>query len=250
MYHRIGTEPGPLVVSPESFSRQQELLAREYRVVDLQTVLTSAYAARPLPARAVLTTFDDGYRDNLAVAKPILDSFGHSATIFIPTDFISSQVGLPHDRRSPRSIPTLDWDELRALSSTFDVGSHGCSHRVMTSLSTWEAKRELTESKRIIEERLGQPVQAFSYPKGSVGDFNRGVERLARSAGYQLIFTTLPGLNREPLNPYRLKRHNVEDFGIDYFQALLNGSAALLAIKDTRAGYWTKRALNRLTGRG
>ena len=119
----------------------------------------------------------------------------------------------------------------------------------MTTLPACEVEHELIESKRLIERRVGRPVTAFSYPKGSIGDFSLETEHLVRSAGYQLAFTTLPGINRPPLHRYRIKRHNVEDFGMDYFQALLDGSAALLRLKDTRAGYWVKRLANRARGR-
>lgn len=243
MYHRVAPEAAALVVSPESFARQQELLASDYRVVSLEQVLTAVRGGGELPARAVLLTFDDGYRDNLEVAKPILDRYGHPATVFVPTDFVGFPRPLPHDVRRAQAPPTLTWDELRELSLTFTVGSHGCSHRILTSMTLRDAQHELSESKRRLERELGTAVAAFSYPKGSIGDFSRELQRAAVNTGYELVFTTLPGINRPPLNPHRLKRHNVEDFGLDYFSALLDGSAELLAVKDSRSGYWAKRTV-------
>ena len=242
MYHSISAPPGPLVVSPDAFSRQQDRLARDYNVIRLDELAVSVRDGVPLPPRAVLLTFDDGYRDNLEIAKPILDSYGHSATIFVSTDLIGAATS---PRYGSRSLAMLSWDELRALATSFTVGSQGRTHRVLTKIPLSEAERELWESRRVLEERLERPVVSFSYPKGSIGDFNAELEQCAQDAGYKLIFTSLPGINRQPLNPSRIKRHHVEDFGMDYFQALLDGSAALLALKDTRAGYWAKRTLKR-----
>jgi peptidoglycan/xylan/chitin deacetylase (PgdA/CDA1 family) len=241
MYHSISPRSGPLVVSPDSFSRQQEHLAREYNVVSLDQVCQATSEGSLLPPRSVLLTFDDGYRDNLEIAKPVLDNYGHPATIFVAADLI----GLGALRYRSRTVSILSWDELRDLSTSFSVGSQGLTHRVLTKMLVLDAERELRESKRVLEERLDRPVVSFSYPKGSIGDFNAVLEHRARDAGYWLIFTGLPGLNRPPLNPYRMRRHHVEDFGMDYFQALLDGSAALLALKDTRVGYWTKRTIKR-----
>ena len=243
MYHRVSVEPGPLVVTRDSFSAQQEMLARRYEVVSLEQVAESVRGGPPLPPRAVLVTFDDGYRDNLDVAKPILDEFGHRATIFVPTDFIGSQRRLPHDRRW---IPTLNWEELGVLAETFSVGSHGCSHRVMTGLSTLEVERELIESKRLVEEHLDRSVIAFAYPKGSVtGRLQCRVGATRTDRRIRAGVHDLARHYRPPWNQYAIRRHNVEDFGLDYFEALLDGSAALLALKDTRAGYWAKRVANR-----
>jgi hypothetical protein len=83
---------------------------------------------------------------------------------------------------------------------------------------------------------------------GSIGDFDLRLEGVVRAAGYEVAFTTLPGVNRSGFEPMRIRRHNVEDYGLDYFKALLDGSAELLALKDTRVGYRVKRTVNQLRG--
>jgi peptidoglycan/xylan/chitin deacetylase (PgdA/CDA1 family) len=142
--------------------------------------------------------------------------------------------------------PTLSWTELRALRGVFEIGSHACSHRPLSRIPPDAARREILESKQKLEEQLGCPVYAFSYPKGSVGDFNPRLEQAVRAAGYELAFTTIPAINRAGANPLRIARHNVEDYGIPYFSALLDGSAELLRLKDTRVGYRAKLTINRL----
>lgn len=250
MYHKVTpVRPNSIAVSPESFEAQQRFLAVHYQVVALSDVRRWFLGEAPLPRRAVLLTFDDGYRNNLEFAHPVLSELGHAATIFVPTDFVGSSMPLPHDARLPVPNPTLTWDELAALQDVFEIGSHACSHRVLTQLPLDQAKREIEESKRLLERRLGRPVYAFSYPKGSIGDFSPALEAAVRDAGYDLAFTTIPAVNRAGANPLRIARHNVEDYGLRYFAGLLDGSAELLRLKDTRLGYQAKSALNRMRNR-
>jgi peptidoglycan/xylan/chitin deacetylase (PgdA/CDA1 family) len=93
-YHRIadpGADPElhPRLVSatPDVFARHLELLARNYRVVSLQAVLDAAGGRMRLPARAVLLTFDDAYRDFLDHAWPLLRRHRLPATLFVPTAY-------------------------------------------------------------------------------------------------------------------------------------------------------------------
>jgi peptidoglycan/xylan/chitin deacetylase (PgdA/CDA1 family) len=251
MYHKVtALTPNRIAVTPESFREQQEYLARNYRIVSLDEVRRWVRGETALPPRAVLLTFDDGYRDNLEVAYPILKRFGHTATIFVPTDFVGSSTPLPHDLALlPTRNPTLSWEQLRGLRGVFEVGSHACSHRPLTRIPLDEARREIFDSKRKLEDQIECPVYAFSYPKGSIGDFSPVLEDILRDAGYELGFTTIAAINRVGINPLRIARHNVEDYGISYFSALLDGSAELLGLKDSRLGYHAKSTINRLRRR-
>lgn len=245
MYHKVtDARPNSIAVGIDSFAAQQRVLYDNYEVVSLEAVRRWIHCGEPLPARAVLLTFDDGYRDNLLNAYPVLAEYGHSAVLFVPTDFVGSAKPLPHDRHLVVANATVDWHELRSMLDVFEIGAHGRSHRVLTRLPAGQARHEIFASKRDLEEELGHPVRAFSYPKGSIGDFNPWIERCVRDAGFDLAFATLPGIvRRGRANPLALRRHNVEDYGLGYFRALLDGSADVLAIKDTRAGYRLKRLL-------
>ena len=86
-YHRIGEhdgDPWPLAVSAENFAQQLDVLARAVRVLSLAELVRRLADGRPL-GRAVVLTFDDGYADNLLVAKPLIERHGMSATVFVIT---------------------------------------------------------------------------------------------------------------------------------------------------------------------
>jgi peptidoglycan/xylan/chitin deacetylase (PgdA/CDA1 family) len=244
MYHKVNDAPAnPLSVSTRSFREQQAFLAERYRVVALDDVMTSLEGTRPLPPRAVLLTFDDGYRDNLTNAYPVLKEFGHRAVLFAPTDFIDTKRPLPHDEPLTCPNPTLSWADLKTMQDVFEIGSHGCSHRSLPRLPAGEAASEIRRSKQILEERLGGAIRAFAYVKG---DWNEALEDTVRACGHQVAFITVPRTNLAPMNPFRIERYNVEDYGMDYFSELLDGSADFLAIKDTDIGHRIKDLVNGL----
>lgn len=90
IYHRVLAEPDPYRrgdVTVSVFDWQMALLAREFNVLSLDQAVRRL-AAGTLPARAVCVSFDDGYRDNLDLALPVLQRHGLPATFFIATDYL------------------------------------------------------------------------------------------------------------------------------------------------------------------
>ena len=78
-------------ISLGSFKRQMQFLARHRKVVPLWRVVESLRSGKPLPAGSVAITFDDGYRDNLTEAFPVLAALGLPATVFIPSQHIEDR---------------------------------------------------------------------------------------------------------------------------------------------------------------
>jgi peptidoglycan/xylan/chitin deacetylase (PgdA/CDA1 family) len=98
-YHRVAPQPDDLLLSPvhpRVFEAQVAHVTRHYRVLPLDGALDQLFAGG-LPPRAAAITFDDGYRDNLQYAYPILKKYGAPATIFLATDFIGTGRLPPHD---------------------------------------------------------------------------------------------------------------------------------------------------------
>ncbi len=97
-YHRVCDltddplrgDPNVISATPRGFAEQMRLLARHYTPVGLPEVHASLKDGRPLPPRAVLVTFDDGYRDFLTHAWPILKSYAIPVVLFVPTAFPDS----------------------------------------------------------------------------------------------------------------------------------------------------------------
>src|SRR5437773_1426599 len=140
MYHKVSPQAdNPPCVPPSLFREQMEHLRTWANPVGIDDYLAARRGERPLPPRAVLVTFDDGYRDTLEHAAPILHALRIPAVLFVPTSYIGDRRPLPHDEGLARTgvdNPTLDWDEVRALLDYgFEIGSHGESHQVFSSLT-------------------------------------------------------------------------------------------------------------------
>src|SRR5919108_6593770 len=101
MYHKVNDVPGNRLSVPVSLFDEQMDQLRElgYTVVGLDAVLDFYVARKPLPAKAVLITFDDGYHDNLDNAARVLDRYGYPAVLFVPIGYLGDRHPLPHEER-------------------------------------------------------------------------------------------------------------------------------------------------------
>jgi peptidoglycan/xylan/chitin deacetylase (PgdA/CDA1 family) len=100
MYHRVAEEPDYLgmTVAPAIFARQLEVLRNRARVVPLAELVARLADATPLAEDQAAITFDDGYRDNLDNALPLLQAHGVPATVFVSTGFVDGTSGPTGER--------------------------------------------------------------------------------------------------------------------------------------------------------
>ena len=199
MYHHIGQPvfsdpPTPKQLHEElTFLNEAVFTAQLTKIKEMGfTFINLADLAQPLPPKPIMLTFDDGHRDNFTKALPILERLQAKATIFLATDYID------HD-------PTyLTWEQVKIMdqSPLITFGSHSFSHTRLRQLSPEEIKHELTHSKKVIEEHLGHPINAFAYPYGS-GAYRSKIRAQVLAAGYQYDFSTRPGRASLPLSSKR-----------------------------------------------
>ena len=94
IYHQVHQAPDPLrpeVLDAKMFDWQMSLLAHHFTVLPLEEAIQRLRDGT-LPARAACITFDDGYRDNIEVALPILLQYSLPATFFIATGFLNGGI--------------------------------------------------------------------------------------------------------------------------------------------------------------
>jgi peptidoglycan/xylan/chitin deacetylase (PgdA/CDA1 family) len=108
----------------------------------------------------------------------------------------------------PEGARVVDWCQAIEMqaSGLVEIGSHTCSHPILRRLPGWMIEREVVESKRILEARLGTTVRFLAYPNGSVFDVNPEVVRRVRAAGYLAAFTLIEGACRPGDDLFTLKR--------------------------------------------
>jgi peptidoglycan/xylan/chitin deacetylase (PgdA/CDA1 family) len=208
MYHWVNPDPGKRLrlygVTPEAFHRQVRWMKNAgYEAVSLADLLAHVAGSRRLPARSIVITFDDGYRDNVEHAGPILEAAGWPATIFLVTDRAGdvNRWDLAHGD-PPRAL--LDWEEARGLDGgVFSFEPHSRTHPDLTQVAPLTAREEIAGAGKRLADELGRPATVFSYPHGA---FNEGLEEMVQEAGYLGAVTDLQGLNRTGGDPYRIRR--------------------------------------------
>lgn len=177
-YHSIDESGSVVSTAPEVFRRQMRFLSENrYRVVSLGELTDLLLAHKtPLP-KTVALTFDDGFRNFFFEAFPELENYGFGATVFLVTDFCGKHndwAGNP--KQLPRS-ELLDWGEIEELSEKgIEFGSHTRTHPNLSKIKPDEIKKEISESRYEIEDRLAKKVTSFAYPFGS---FNSYVKQTA-----------------------------------------------------------------------
>jgi peptidoglycan/xylan/chitin deacetylase (PgdA/CDA1 family) len=153
--------------------------------------------------KVVGLTFDDGYKNNVRNALPILKKYGFTATCY----GVSSMMGGTNTWDRHLGItekPLMSTDDWRTWRDAgMDIGSHTRSHANLTKLSLEEAREEITLSKQELEHALGCEVRHFCYPYGCFDTTHR---HTVQQAGYATATTTKRGLVHAGDDPYTLRR--------------------------------------------
>ena len=198
-YHRVGEPQGDHVptVTPENFDRHLKFLSRfRYNVLNLEQFADHVLNQRPFPRKSVLITFDDGYVETATIAAPRLRRYGFPAVVFVA----------PAELEHPGF---LNWTQVRELADdSFRVGGHTMHHTFLPVVPADRAEQELVESRRILEQRLGRPVDTMSYP---VGGYSQSIQQIAKASGYRLAFTTNRGISKRLDDPLAVRRIKMTD---------------------------------------
>ncbi|MFH1045784.1 MAG: polysaccharide deacetylase family protein [Candidatus Omnitrophota bacterium] len=194
-------------MSPEKFLQQMQYLHEAgYTVGDLADLIQSVQKGLALAEKTIAITFDDGYKDVLENALPILRKFGFSATVFIAPAYTN---GMPLARNCYwESWPFLSWPDLKILQKEgLKIGAHSFSHQPLAALTEEQLQRETKTAKDTIEQALGSEVKLFSYPHGSV---NPTIKETVKSAGYAAACASMAGRNSYQDDIFELKRTEIE----------------------------------------
>ncbi len=212
-YHKFGSdEISSMTTPPHVFEQQMKYLKENgYRVISSRQLVDFLEYRRQIPKKSVLITMDDGYKSVYEVAWPILKKYDFTATLFIYTDY----VGI--------SKKAISWDELGILKNNgFTIGSHSVGHSDLTEKKQDETeedfqnrlKKEIFLSKEIIDAKLGQDTDFFSFPYGR---YNADLMKMVKSAGYKIAVTVDRGSNPFFTNPLALKRDMILKHDIALF---------------------------------
>jgi peptidoglycan/xylan/chitin deacetylase (PgdA/CDA1 family) len=207
MYHQVAPAgPDYLAryrIKPDVFEEQLRYLHDEgFHTIELEEWWRAMEAKMPIPRRAVILSFDDGYLDFIRYAWPLLKRYNFSAIVFLVTDKIGQSNSW--DTIFGEEVPLLGWkDILRLQDNGIQFGSHSATHPHLTGLSHAGVIDEGTRSRATLERGLKKPVTAFAYPHGSE---DRTVQHLIGACGYTFGLSCRPGPSRLDDPPLGLPR--------------------------------------------
>jgi len=260
MYHMVTKTIHPFetryALSPDKFKRQMWYLKyKGYTPISLddlheyftdKTDITGKYRSGPtngLAKKPIVITFDDGYMDNYESALPILREYNFPATVFV----VSSLVGKTNNWMRADGYPEkplMGWHEIEKMKGNgITVGSHTVNHYHLSHLSLEDAKIEIEESKKYIEDKLGIPINHFA---SSYGDMNEYIVNMVKETGYRTACSTRSGFNSNGINLFELRRldiygtDSIWQFAIKLTYGTNDGNLLL------PASYYVKRLSERL----
>lgn len=236
-YHKIGAAPKgsrlkPLWVTAARFREQMLTLKRwGYTTLTFAQLRDIDLGKQPMPKKPALVTFDDGYANNYELAYPILGELGLKGNIFLVCDTLDGHNAW-HNPASEPWLPMLTWAQVKEMqdSGVIEMGSHTMSHKNLATLPIDEARWQMVESKKRLEEKLGREMLGFAYPYGA-GAYAPQVRKAAREAGYRYDFAFKSGITHWPWNPESgpIKRLYIrgDDNRLDFYLNMTRGRARL-----------------------
>lgn len=256
-YHRVlpdlveDPEEPLYTLLPEQFEAQLALLAREgWRTLSLEEFTAAARGLLPVPPKAVLLTFDDGYADFCRVAWPLARKYGLRLNLFLTTGFVDRPKTLfmarqgyhfcrpeetgeeipppwrDHARLFPELWRPLTWQEVRGLHQTgVGLGLHGHTHTDLGRLPAAAAMAEVEAGLRLMEGHLHIRPQSLALPYGGHASVPWAALPCLTALGIALIFTTIYGRPRLSGPPLLLPRLLVlQQDTLDDFRRKLTGA--------------------------
>ena len=212
-FHSIipGTDGDGLRTPIAAFAAFCDFFRRHFEIVTLHELVRRLQAREPIDGLLAIT-FDDGYRDNLELAEPVLRQLGLPATFFVTTGYVGTDTQASWDEARGLQSVWLDWPQVLALHRRGHcIAGHTVHHVRVDQVPADALDEELAQSARCIETVTHARPDLFAVPFGLPESLTPSVRAQVRAAGYRAAFTAvggvitpdseLHGLNRFPI-PY------------------------------------------------
>ncbi|GAA2148368.1 hypothetical protein GCM10009760_40280 [Kitasatospora kazusensis] len=232
LYHSVSDNPpswiAPYTVAPRVFREQLDRIADSgLSVVPLRRLLAAIHGGPPLPERAAVLTFDDGFADFYWTVAPLLSDRGLPATLYVTVGAVHPPGGHPSGSLLPPA-PMLNWRQISTLDATgVEIGGHSQTHPQLDTVYGQKCADEISGCKQRLEEALGHEATAFAYPHGYSSP---AVLRRVREAGWTSATAVENKFSSAADNPLRICRLMVRsDTSEQTFQNWTRGLGARVA---------------------
>lgn len=231
-YHSVASDRGRFSTPPAAFTGHMQWLKTNAKIVSLDEVLNG----KPVTHTSLVAiTFDDGYRDTLKTAAPILSRLCIPATVFAigkPWRVNRKALGVRKKLLIPKEL-----QQLRRQG--WEIGFHTTTHARLDTMTQKEQEKEIIQGKKEFRRGIGGRIRFFAYPHGAAGT---QVQKLAMEAGFQYAVTT-DGWFAGTRNPMAVSRICIEGTLTDgQFRTLLTLPGIVWHAGMTRLISWKWKA--------
>lgn len=224
VYHNFNpTVPGSMSITPERFESQLKWIKENgYTVIPLQNLVSYLQGKNiTLPEKPVVITADDGWASVYTYMVPLVRKYNIPVTLFIYPETIS------HGHHA------MTWEQLKQLQQTglFDIQGHTYGHpnfkqeKKHLAANNYEklVHRELFDSKKVLEDKLGTKITLLAWPFGIYNDY---LEQQAANAGYIMAFSIDARHTAKSKRPMAQPRYMiVAGQSMKTFAAIMQGKA-------------------------
>ncbi len=172
--------------------------------------LTFSQLTEPLPQKAVIVSFDDGFRSVYENAYPIMKKYAIKGNVYLPTAYIGEKPQF------------MDWDMVKEMSSDFEFQAHTHRHVDIRTLTKEEMQAEITRTDAFFKEKVGYLPRAFCMPFGAYD--RRSVKALKETGRYDYLLGSYYGTIKGKMQGRVLPRIGVSnDDSLSLFIKKLTG---------------------------
>ena len=221
-YHRIDNinfDPTKLSVSVREFENQIVFLRDNFKILKLSD-LCKKIEEHSITGDEISITFDDGYRDNLINALPILQKYNIPATVFITTSQLGQISNHPWDSlyRANEKAKFLSEEEIIQLTnSNIEIGGHTENHKSLKKLSFQDQNTEIKVNKDKLEKIICDSITHFAYPYGEFNHIDTDSVKVVKNF-YKYAFLNNNELITKDVDIYKIPRINIQNQSIDLFK--------------------------------
>lgn len=224
-YHNIDDHGSKaLTLSIAEFEKEMEAIkANGFSVIPMQDFLAWRRGEKSIPNKSCIITIDDGWVSAYTNAWPILKKYNYPFTLFIYINYVNT------------GGKSMSWDQLAEMRDAgVDIQSHTYSHSNLKvpganvdakakaqikkdvaelGVDGW-LRKEIIESKQVLEKQLGIKCNVFAYP---FGVWTPKAVEIVKEGGYEAAFTVYgqllhPSSQAELLGRYALEQSKPKIF--------------------------------------
>jgi peptidoglycan/xylan/chitin deacetylase (PgdA/CDA1 family) len=204
----------------EEFKKQIAYLQQNFQIISMNDVEEYLEGKKKIIKPSVVITFDDGYK-NVLETKEFLKNNTISPTLFAIADSDNA-----NRAELETNLPFLSNSDLEGLiKNAWELGSHSLTHPNFKNMDTDEIKREIYNSKKVLEKTLGTKIKYIAYPKGK---YDKAILKEVADSGYELGLSMDDALISPSTNRFIIPRVGIDgSHSFTEFKATIRPTAIL-----------------------